>query len=316
MIQFHIARFTNSQINNDLKKIKYKYLLNLVGIALFLYRSILIMKELILRTYFSIMGNLFPTRTAFQALKLFATPRKRREFKGASEVLFEVAVKSHVLHDGKKVSTYVWGEGSKTAFLIHGWESRALDFHKVIKQLIDQDYQVYSFDGLAHGLSEGEITNIVEFKNVIKTVVTHFQITKIDLVLGHSMGGAAGSIAMNELEVSINKMVLLSIPGNLEKIVERFVDFIALPEKSAGLLHDLIENHFQVPLDELNNKLLFAPQVNDQLLLVHDLHDEVCPIEDLTRVAKAWEIPVQKATGTEHNTIIKDDQVLEKYVLN
>ena len=66
-----------------------------------------------------------------------------------------------------KISCYAWGKGEKTILLAHGWDARAMDFYKMIPVLVDHGYKVIAFDGPGHGHSEGNSSNMVDFKELM-----------------------------------------------------------------------------------------------------------------------------------------------------
>ena len=64
---------------------------------------------------------------------------------------------------GKEIKLYRWkGKGPKI-LLVHGWSGRATSMYFIIQKLIENNYDVYSFDAPAHGNSPTSTSNIPEF---------------------------------------------------------------------------------------------------------------------------------------------------------
>ena len=90
---------------------------------------------------------------------------------------------------GKEIKLYRWkGKGPKI-LLVHGWSGRATSMYFIIQKLIENNYDVYSFDAPAHGDSPTSTSNIPEFIACIKELSS--SIKSFNGIIGHSGGAFA-----------------------------------------------------------------------------------------------------------------------------
>src|SRR6185369_4549686 len=129
------------------------------------------------RFYFSVIGRILPGLALGTLWKLIFTPRKNPVKPHHLDCLnkaekFDIHVPDYY-HPGKslRLQGYEWGSGNKTVLLVHGWDAKAIDYFKLIPELVENDFRVVSFDGPAHGESEGKPSNLVDFKNVIFEII-------------------------------------------------------------------------------------------------------------------------------------------------
>ena len=109
---------------------------------------------------------------------------------------------------GKEIKLYRWkGKGPKI-LLVHGWSGRATNMYFIIQKLIENNYDVYSFDAPAHGNSPTSTSNIPEFIACIKELSS--SIKSFNGIIGHS-GGAFASIYYTSIyKNKLKKLVLIS----------------------------------------------------------------------------------------------------------
>lgn len=111
-------------------------------------------------------------------------------------------------HTHLQVNAFTWGAGKNKVLVSHGWGSKAADFNELISQLKEiPDVQVIAFDAPANGSSEGQLSNLLLFVQAIEAVVQ--KTGTPDVFIGHSLGGMANVIALNNL--GIKPSLLISI---------------------------------------------------------------------------------------------------------
>src|SRR6218665_4180633 len=145
-----------------------------------------------LKRFFSTVGNIAPETSLLIMVKMVFTPQKR-ELKPPHQTLIKASEKNifpvnefNNARKKRKVKFYTWGNGEKTVFLIHGWDGMALDFYKMIPALVSAGYRVIAMDGPAHGGSEGETSNTIDFKLTMEQFFRKHGVPYA--IIGHSMG--------------------------------------------------------------------------------------------------------------------------------
>ncbi|WP_030413665.1 alpha/beta fold hydrolase [Streptomyces sp. NRRL S-1448] len=92
--------------------------------------------------------------------------------------------------------THEWGAGSRTAVLVHGMMSDHRTWHRVGPALAERGYRVLAVDLRGHGRSpRGEYGAEVFADDLVETLPAGPEV-----VIGHSLGGLALSLAVERLQ--------------------------------------------------------------------------------------------------------------------
>jgi pimeloyl-ACP methyl ester carboxylesterase len=255
----------------------------------------------------TIMGSLFPARSAESAAILFLTPRKY-PLKSWEE---EKEQQGERLSLSNGLSAIKWGESSQRVLLVHGWESRATQIAGFIDVIVDAGYQVIALDGPAHGRSTGRQANPLMFAKAV--VQANDEIGPFCAIVGHSMGGSAVAIALSE-GVKCNKVVLISSPSSITGVLQRFARFIGLPPESTQcFIRKVGENVGRSP--EALNVAELIKSVSSRALIIHDHNDLEVPYSDAVAIQKNWQgASLVSTTGYGHRLIIRQVNVWQSIV--
>lgn len=95
-----------------------------------------------------------------------------------------------------KLHVEQWGEGSRTAVLVHGATDDHTTWHRVAPHLAAQGFRVLAPDLRGHGISDRcDSYLLADFAaDLVESLPTH-----VDLLLGHSLGALAVGLAAGEL---------------------------------------------------------------------------------------------------------------------
>ncbi|MDX2523499.1 alpha/beta fold hydrolase [Streptomyces europaeiscabiei] len=94
-----------------------------------------------------------------------------------------------------QLSTREWGAGDRTALLVHGIMSDSRTWRRVAPALAERGYRVIAVDLRGHGTSpRGEYSPQLFADDLVDTLPE-----QADLVIGHSLGGLALSLAVERL---------------------------------------------------------------------------------------------------------------------
>lgn len=237
------------------------------------------------RIYFKVLFFVAPNFAAKQAFKLFCTPQTKKV--RAQETVALAVAEEELLQLGKhSISLYKWGNGPKTALLVHGWEGNGGSLAGFKDNLIEQGYTVYSFDGPAHGKSTGKQTNVIEFSYTVARIIEQKEIK--DLLVTHSFGSATTMFALAQNpHISIKRMALLTSPNKIEDVVTEYTTLMQFSPKNHLHLLGYIERFYNIKLQDVEVSKV-APKVNvEEFLIVHDEHDKIIPYAYSKNVAKA-----------------------------
>ncbi|MEO7214240.1 alpha/beta hydrolase [Mucilaginibacter sp.] len=107
------------------------------------------------------------------------------------------AYDEHFTHTHLNFNGFKWGSGTRKIVITHGWGSKAADFSELITALCQIPHTtVIAFDVPGNGSSEGELSNGALFAEAAKAVMSQYGAP--DILIGHSLGGMANVMALND----------------------------------------------------------------------------------------------------------------------
>ena len=247
-----------------------------------------------------------PSLAGLWAERLFLTPPKPRY---PSSEFFDLidARKSFVRHRGRHIATWRWGSPDAPAvLLVHGWGGRATQMRRFVFHLAASGYRVIAYDQPAHGLSDGRLTGLPDFADVLVEVARHHG--NVKALISHSLGGPATAIALAR-GLGAERAVLISPPSDLLGYSRRFARWLAIPERVRRSMQAAIEERFGVRWSDLEVARI-APQLRAAALVIHDRHDTQVPWTQGAALAQHWPgARLLTTRGLGHGRILEDDQV-------
>ena len=259
-------------------------------------------KHMLFQIKNQILGTIFPQGAARKAARLFLTPKRFpvKEWEKEAEAGCER------IPFGNGLSAARWGNGGEKILIMHGWESRATQLYSLVPDLIGHGFEVIGIDAPGHGHSQGRRANPVMFAEAIQAADQTFG--PFYGAIGHSMGGAALSIAM-EAGVRFQRVVLISSPNNLFDVLTAFAGFIGLPGKAARLFVDAVEHEVGRSANALDVGKVFAA-LNPEALIIHAKNDREVPFACHEAIIRSC--PGLKAYRSEslgHRRIVRSPEV-------
>ena len=249
---------------------------------------------------------LAPGLAGLWAERLFLTPPKPRY---PSSEFFDLidARQSFLRHRGRHIATWRWGSPDAPAvLLVHGWGGRATQMRCFVAHLAAAGFRVIAYDQPAHGLSEGRLTGLPDFADVLLAVARHHG--KVRAVISHSLGGPAAAIALAR-GLDAARAVLISPPSDLVGYSRRFARWLALPERVRRSMQAAIEERFGVRWSELEIARV-APLLRAEALVIHDRQDTQVPWRQGAALARHWPgARLMSTAGLGHGRILEDDAV-------
>jgi pimeloyl-ACP methyl ester carboxylesterase len=173
--------------------------------------------------------------------------------------------------------------------------------------LLSAGYRVIAYDQPAHGVSEGRLTGLPDFAEVLADIAG--QHGRVQAVIGHSLGGAAAALALARGTADFRKVVMVSPPSDLVGYSRRFARWHWIPEAMRRSMQSAIEERYGVRWEDLELSRL-ASRLNARALVIHDRNDHVVPWAQGENVARLWpNARLLTTTGLGHGRILQDEQV-------
>ncbi|RME04146.1 MAG: alpha/beta hydrolase [Bacteroidetes bacterium] len=267
----------------------------------------------LLRVFFRIAGWIVPGLAARLALSLFARPRVRARHKYSDEIL-ESAKIFEILYGNLILKGYEWGEGKETVLLVHGWESRGTALRSFVPGLLKAGYRVVTFDGPAHGDSQGKRTDLVHFAGAVKAVIN--KVGGVRHIITHSFGGSTTVFALSYLapEISIDKLVLIAVPASTRKVVSDYLKMIAMPHPGRVRFRDMLQNRYHhLSFNSVDVEHSLANANVNKVLVVHDRSDTAVPFESAERIFENHaHVSMLVTHGFGHYLLVKQKPVIER----
>jgi esterase/lipase len=265
------------------------------------------------RSKFKILSLLSNRRAAELALDLFSTPQFR--YKQKLPPVFDESEKLSFRLQDDTVTGYRWNRGGhRRVLIVHGFNSSVAKFDRYVIPLVRKGYEVLAFDAPAHGYSTGNKLNAVMFKEMI--VHIHKEYGPVKSYMGHSFGGLAISLALEEIEHDENFRVVLIAPATESKTaIDTFFGFMKLNEQ--------VRKEFDEYITRLRNHppswysvSRAVKNIKAKILWCHDEDDELTPWSDAKKVMdeKHYNIEFIVTKGLGHRRIYRENKVTKAII--
>ena len=249
-----------------MKKIKYFLLTKSVGL------------------YINTLSFIQPDKANSLAYKLFSEPRKGKLKKEELPKVLQNAKLEVVQFKEHSIQTYIWEGNENIILLVHGWESNASRWKKLLQHLIKTGSTIIALDAPAHGLSSDLEFNVPKYASFINFICLKYN---PKTVVSHSIGGAASIYSLyNYSNTNVEKLVLLGAPSEMKIIVNNYVAMLSLNKKIAAFLEKQSEVKFDIKIDDFSAHL-FSENLTQKTFIAHDILDQVVLVTEGRKIAKA-----------------------------
>jgi len=250
-----------------------------------------------------------PDLAAAAAERLFLTPPRLRYAAQSALDLIDAHAGS-IEHKGRYIATWTWGHraprGTPTVVLAHGWGGNATHMRAFAYPLLSAGYRVVTYDQPAHGLSEGKLTAMPDFADVLAEIARSYG--PVRAVVAHSIAGAAVALAAAR-GLPLEKAVLIAPPSDLVGYSRRFARWHWMPEAVRRSMQNAIEERYGVRWEELELARL-APRLSASALVIHDRDDRLVHWAQGANFARLWPgARLLSTDGLGHRRILADEGV-------
>ena len=214
-----------------------------------------------------------------------------------------------------KLAAWQFGDRWRPAIIMsHGWGGRGAQFREFVQALVDAEYQVWLFDHVGHGLSEGREAPITDFAKGVTSIARAVQADGVRVAgfVGHSLGCAGIGIALRgELrDLDTVRVVQIAPPASLIRYSRFFARMIGLPERIRAAMQWRLEQKIGVNWQEFEMPGAVAA-LTAKALVIHDQDDKDVRIESGLCVARSWpDARFKRTYGLGHRKILRDANVI------
>lgn len=260
----------------------------------------------------SASARVSPALAARGAFVLFRRTGQRSRVRSVERATHETAAVTTLETRGKRVVTYRWGDGPRPVLLVHGWQSRASRFSRMVDGLVDRGHSVVAFDAPGHGESTGSRTTILEYRDIIAQL--HEANGPFTAVVAHSFGVPC---AVHALRTGVSTSALVAISGvcDLGFLPDDFCRQLGLGSAVAQRLRDRADRLLLAPETDIWQRFSAtweAEKVTVPMLVVHDQDDEVVPHDHARALVRAYPDQATLTTTARlgHRRILTDRAVI------
>jgi len=263
----------------------------------------------LLRTAFRTVGAVAPGVAGRWAENIFCRP-PRNEPRPLEEAFLATGTRHTVQSEKQDIAVWVWSDGP-VVVLAHGWGSRAGRFSALAQALVASGFRVVLFDAPAHGASMGRLASLPQFSLALRAVGD--AMGPVHGLVGHSLGGAAVSLAMRN-GLQAQRAVLLSPPADVVLFSRAFAKHLRIPQRAHNAMRQNLESRLQFRWEELHVPTL-ARRMTAPALIIHDRDDPDVPYAHGEEIAGAWPgAELLTTSGLGHRAVLRDPAVIQRTV--
>jgi predicted alpha/beta hydrolase family esterase len=258
--------------------------------------------------YINILSFVYPKKSLELAYQFFSNPRLGKLSADNLPDILKEASLAVIEYDHHYFQTYTWLGNENKILLVHGWESNASRWEKLIPYLQKTGCTIIAIDAPAHGLSSGTEFDIPTYAAFINMAS---KIHKPKYIIGHSIGGSACTYYQYHYKSDdLEKMILLGSPSEFKVLLHNYMKLLSLNTMVYQGLIKFIKHRFSIDIEEFSGAK-FLRNTSIQGIIAHDINDSVVAFEEGQKMAKSW----KKAAFIETENLghsMHDDELYQK----
>lgn len=197
----------------------------------------------------------------------------------------------------------------KRILLAHGWSGRGTQMPDIAFALMNEGYEILSFDAPAHGKASGKMSMMPYFIDSIKFLEKRYG--PFYGAIGHSLGGMSLLKSVKD-GIDIKKLIIIGTANSVTHITKEFARNMKLSPEVAGIMKSNFDQKFGEDMDNLSGAVS-AKAVNIPTLVIHDEDDvdvDISSAHEIKNNLKKGELFITRGLG--HRKILGDRKVINK----
>lgn len=234
--------------------------------------------------YINFLSYVAPKKAYKLAYKFFSEPRKGKlDPNNLPKTLQKASIEQHKFNN-HNFHSYTWKGSDDVILLVHGWESNASRWKKLLSRLKKTGKTIIAIDAPAHGLSSGKEFNVPTYAEFIELAVQKFN---PKIVIGHSIGGNAIAYFQAHYNHTFEKMILIGAPSDFDIILNNFINILGLNKRVHQALIDYTKKRFNIVIEDFS-ATKFLKNTTIPGIIAHDVDDDVVLFEEGKKIANSW----------------------------
>lgn len=235
--------------------------------------------------YINFLSYVNPRKAMLLAYQLFSQPRIGKLSKENLPKFLQSSTSETHHHNEKSFQTYTWNGNDNVILLLHGWESNASRWKKLLPYLKKTGSTIIAIDAPAHGMSSGKEFNVPQYAEYIDVLIQKHQPKHI---IGHSLGGIAIAYYQHHYKNNaIEKIVLLGAPSDFKIILNNYKKLLSLNSKVHQSLVAYTKERFNIIVDDFSTSN-FLKNATLEGIIAHDIHDKVVAYSESEKINTHW----------------------------
>lgn len=260
------------------------------------------------KQYIRLLFSVAPGYATKKAFSRFATPNRLAPRPKEAEAMQNSRTETRNIN-GTQIQIYRWGNGTRKALLVHGWEGNGGSLGYFAGHLVQNHYEVVSFDGPGHFQSAGKQTNLFEYAELLR----HFiESEKPDTIIAHSFGCAASVVALHDYTFANTpkKFIMIGTPNKLTDILNGFTSLAGIGRSGYHSILHYMNNRFKRDMRSVQLEHYLKNTGLERVLLIHDEKDKILPCSNARAIHEANPGSTLHVTqGLGHQRILWDKSV-------
>lgn len=235
--------------------------------------------------YINLISFVNPKKASALAYQFFSEPRVGKLTKEKLPKILQNASTETIYHNEHHFQIYTWNGNSNVILLVHGWESNASRWKKILPYLQKSGSTIIAIDAPAHGLSSGKEFNVPQYVAFMHVII---QKHKPKHIIGHSLGGIASAYYQHLYKNhSIEKLVLLGSPSDFTILLSNYIQLLSLNSRVHQSLIEYTKDRFQIIAENFStSNFLYNSRI--QGIIAHDIDDKVVSFKEGEKIANSW----------------------------
>jgi pimeloyl-ACP methyl ester carboxylesterase len=230
--------------------------------------------------------------------------------------LLAQAKQTEIKHLDETVKCYEWKSVAKKSrgriLMCHGWEGYAFNFLALIAAATNAGWDVISFDHLAHGSSGGTKSGLPIALSTLLAVAEH--IGPVDILVGHSLGGAAAGWAAAHHKIKVKRLILIAPFYDTFQLTRSWIKAHLLSDEMRAGLQTELEKGTSMTFDDFMPDAL-AQHVALPTMILHDPKDPITAFKQSRKLASLnTNIQLVPTPDAGHVRVLANPECIEKII--